>query len=116
LRHFDHAMRLSPLDPEAGHTLAGKTFAHLLINRPQNALETSRHAMAAMPNSTSPLRAAIFALCALGRTGEARKVGRELVRLNPAFRVGAFEEVQPFRDAAFSRRYIESLRTAGLPE
>ena len=116
LRHFDHAMHLSPLDPEAGHTLAGKTFAHLLIDRPQDALETSRRAMAAMPNSISPLRAAIFALSALGRNGEARKVGREVVRLNPAFRVGVFEQVQPFRDAAFAHRYIQSLRIAGLPE
>ncbi len=116
LPHFAHAMRLSPLDPEVGHTLAGKTFAHLLAGRLEDALTCSRKAVAAMPNSSSPLRAAIFALCELGRIAEARDVGRALVKVNPAFQVGAFERLQPFRDGAFACRYMQSLRLAGLPE
>lgn len=116
LPHFMRAMCLSPLDPEMGHTLAGLTFAHALEGRHEEALETSRKAMAATPNSISPLRAAILALCELGRADEAREVGRTLMGINPAFRVAAFARVQPFRDPAFTGRYLQALRTAGLPE
>jgi adenylate cyclase len=115
LPHFDRAMCLSPLDPETGHTLAGKTFAHLLAGRHEDALESSRMAVAAMPNSSSPLRAAIFALCELGRVDEARRVGRVLIQVNPAFRLGAFAPVQPFRDPPFAHRYLQALALAGLP-
>lgn len=116
LPHFMRAMRLSPLDPEMGHTLTGLTFAYSLEGRQEEALETSRKALAATPNSISPRRAAILALCELGQFEEAREVGRRLLAINPAFRVAAFASVQPFRDPAFAGRYLGALRTAGLPD
>lgn len=114
--HFHRAIRLSPLDPEMGHTLMGLTFAQLLTGRPEEALTTSRRAMAAMPVSISPLRAAIFALHRLGRGEEAEALARRLLEVNPGFRVGAFSRVQPFQDPDFAGRYMEALRRAGLPE
>lgn len=114
--HFHRAVRLSPLDPEIGHTLMGLTFAQLLIGRPEEALATSRQAMAAMPVSISPLRSAIFALHELGQEAEARALAGRLLELNPAFRVGAFSRVQPFLDSSFAQRYMGALRRAGLPD
>jgi TolB-like protein/Tfp pilus assembly protein PilF len=116
LPHFQRAMKLSPIDPETGHTLSGITFAHLLAGRHEDALEASRKAVAAMPNSMSPLRAAIFALCELGRRAESIEMGRALIRVNPSFRLGAFERMQPFKDPVFAGRYLRALRVAGLPE
>jgi hypothetical protein len=88
----------------------------LLIGSHEEALESSRKAVAAMPNSLSPLRAAIFALSELGRSAEAREMGCALMQVNPDFKVGTFGRVQPFRDPAFACRYLQSLRMAGLPE
>jgi TolB-like protein len=116
LPHFEEAVRLSPSDPEIGHTLMGLSFAHLLAGRPEAALTTSRQAAAAMPNSISALRAAIFALCELGRVAEAQKVGQSLMRVNPLFRVEPFAEVQPFSRPDFAERYLAALRMAGLPD
>jgi adenylate cyclase len=114
--HFQQAIRLSPLDQEMGHTLMGLTFAQLLTRRPDEALATSRRAMAAMPTSISPVRSAIMALQELGRAEEAQTLARRLMEANPDFRVGAFSRVQPFQDPSFAGRYMAALRHAGLPE
>ena len=116
VEHFNWAMRLSPLDQEMGHTLMGLTFSQLLMERYEEALQASQRAMAAMPTSLSPLRAAIVALIRLGRPKEAEKVGRNLLAIRPEFRVGEFSKVQPFRDETFIGRYLAALRSAGLPE
>jgi adenylate cyclase len=116
LEHFNRSMRLSPLDPEIGHTLMGLTFAQLLVGHDEEALETSKKAMAAMSTSLSPLRAAIIALIGLGYFDEAKRIGRSLFGIAPDFRVSSFHEVQPFQNKAFVDRYMTALRTAGLPE
>jgi TolB-like protein len=113
-QHFHRAIRLSPLDPEMGHTLMGLTFAQLQVGQPEVALATSRRAMAAMPLSISPLRASILALHELGRIDEAQLLARRLHEVNPGFRVGAFGLVQPFQKPGFASRYMEALRWAGL--
>jgi hypothetical protein len=94
----------------------GLTFAQLLMGDDEGALETSRRAMAAMPSSVSPLRAAIIALVALGRFQEAQRGGRLLLAINPDFRVTTFRQVQPFKDEAFVDRYMAALSAAGVPE
>ena len=113
-QHFHRAIRLSPLDPEMGHTLMGLSFAQLQVGHPEAALVTCRRAMAAMPLSISPLRAAILALHDLGRVEEAEVLARRLKVINPGFSVGAFGLVQPFQKPGFANRYMEALRRAGL--
>ncbi len=114
--HFNRAIRLSPLDPEMGHSLTGLTFAHLLTHRYEEALQTSQRAMAAMPTSLGPLRAAILAFVQLSRPEEAKRIGERLLALKPDFRVGEFRKVQPFRDKAFAEQFMAALRIADLPE
>jgi adenylate cyclase len=109
-------MRLSPLDAEMGHTLMGLTFAQMLMGRFEEALQTSRKAMAAMPTSLSPLRAAIMALDHLGMIADARSIAARLLAIVPTFRVGEFSKVQPFKDKHFAESYMTALRKAGLPE
>jgi adenylate cyclase len=114
--HFERAMRLSPLDPEIGHSLMGLTFAQLLMGHYDDSLASGRAAIAAMPTSLSPLRARIVALVQLGRVDEARAAGRAVLDLNPSFRVGAFRRVQPFADQTFVDCYMSALLVAGIPE
>jgi adenylate cyclase len=94
----------------------GLTFAQLLLGDDEGAFETSRKAMAAMPTSVSPLRAAIVAFVALGRFDEAQRSGRLLLAINPDFRVTTFRKVQPFKEGAFVDRYMAALSAAGVPE
>lgn len=96
LEHFNRSMRLSPLDPEIGHTLMGLTFAQLLVGHDEEALETSKKAMAAMSTSLSPLRAAIIALIGLGYFDEARGSG------------GRSSALLPTSESARSTRYSRS--------
>jgi hypothetical protein len=99
-----------------GHTLMGLTFAQLLAGSDEEAFATSQRAMAAMPISVSPLRAAIIALVGLGRLDEAKRTGQSLLTINPDFRISAFRKVQPFKDEVFVARYMEALRAADLPD
>jgi adenylate cyclase len=114
--HFNRCIRLSPCDPESGHTLMGLAFAQLITERPEQALRYSRQAMAAMPSSLSPLRAQIIALVQLGKREEARSVGRRLLALRPGFRISDFAKVMPFGDSPFVEQYLGALKIAGLPE
>jgi adenylate cyclase len=114
--HFQRAIRLSPLDREMGHSLMGLCFAQLIMGQYREALGTSKRAMAAMPTSVSPLRAGILACVELGLCDEALKLGRAILAINPGFRVAEFRKIQPFKDEAFVDRYLNALRTAGLPE
>ena len=114
--HFKRAIRLSPVDPEIGHTLMGLTFSELLMEEYDEALQVSLRAMAVMPSSLSPLRAAIVSLVELGRLHEAQSLGRKILSLNPSFRVDAFRAGQPFQNGKFVERYMSALMAAGLPE
>ena len=87
-----------------------------LTGHDDQALETSKKAMAAMPTSLSPLRAAIIALVGLGQLDEAKRIGRSLLSIAPDFSVSSFRKVQPFQDGAFVERYMTALWAAGLPE
>ena len=114
--HFERTIRLSPLDPEMGHTLTGLAFAKLLMERYEDALDTSRSAMALLPSSLPPLRAAIVASMQLGKVEQARKMAQQILALSPSFSAGQFRRVQPFRHAPFVETYMSALRAAGLPE
>jgi adenylate cyclase len=114
--HFRRAIRLSPLDREMGHSLMGLCFAQLIMGQYREALETSKRAMAAMPTSLSPLRAGIVACVELDLRDEALKLGRAILAINPDFRLAEFRKIQPFKDEAFVKRFLDALRTAGLPE
>jgi adenylate cyclase len=54
-------------------------------------------------------------LVALGRIEEAREVARDLMRVQPRFRVAAYIPRCPIKDPAQVTVFVERLKFAGLP-
>ena len=47
---------------------------------------------------------------------EARAAAREVMRLQPGFKISQWIQRPPFRQGPVLDRYVEGLRKAGLPE
>jgi adenylate cyclase len=58
----------------------------------------------------------IGALVGLERLDEARAAAKRLLEAFPTYNLTLQREINPWRDAAFGERYLDALRTAGIPE
>lgn len=59
-----------------------------------------------------------LALCYvnLGQKADAHVEAKEVLRINPKFSVKSYAEHTQFKDEASIKRFIDSMRMAGLPE
>lgn len=46
----------------------------------------------------------------------ARRTAADVIRVDPEFRISAYEQKHPYKDTAKLARIIDALRAAGLPE
>jgi adenylate cyclase len=116
IEHFHRAMRLSPVDPEKGIALSGIGMSYLMLERFDEALSWGQTALREMPNYGSSYRVVIGALVGLGRLDEARAAAGRLMEAFPTFTLTLQRQINPWRDEAFARRYVEAMAVAGVPE
>jgi adenylate cyclase len=114
--HFHRAMRLSPIDPEKGIALSGIGMSFLMLERFDEALQWGEQALREMPNYGSSHRVVIGALVGLQRLDEARAAARRLLEAFPTYNLTLQRQINPWRDEAFGKRYLEALSVAGIPE
>ena len=114
--HFQRAMRLSPVDPEKGIALSGIGMSYLMLERFEEALRWGESALREMPGYGSSHRVVICALVGLRRMDEARAAASRLLQAFPTYTLTLQKEINPWRDKAFAERYLEALRTAGIPD
>lgn len=116
IRRFEHAMRLSPLDPEMFRMQTGGAMAHLMARRFEVACAWAEKAFRDVP--IFPLSAAVIAAsCALaGRVEEARRAMRDVRKLDPTLRLATLDAWLPFRRFEDAALLADGLRMAGLPE
>ncbi len=107
----ENSFRLNPYPPGDHYSFLG--WAQYAAGRYQDAVETLRHPNAGGPGSKRNLAAA---LARLGRTAEARTVGREFLSEFPNFSARQWGRTQPFRNDADRQHFIEGYIKAGLPE
>ena len=80
------------------------------------AAKWGRLALSENPSYASSMKVLIAALSAFRQEEEAQQAARQLLALDPEFRLSEFEStLQPFRPVEIKRRYIEHLARAGLP-
>ena len=113
LRLTEQAMRLCPVYPPwyAGD----KAQSYLQLGELSQSLVWSK---AAIDRSAGYIHAHLFrviALAELGREEEAASAARHVMKLDPAFGAAAWAAGQPFRDPAMNERFLNALRSAGLP-
>jgi adenylate cyclase len=114
---FEHATRLSPLDPlgSRGFTY-GLAMAHLAASRYGEAIEWADRSLAAQPDYRPALRVKTICCAHLGRVDEAHSWLSRLLELDPGLTIASYKAALKHFPAELQVRHIEGLRKAGLPE
>lgn len=116
LERLRNVWRLSPFDPLnfVFHTNAG--IAEFVAGRYEESIAWLQRARRENPKFFACWRtlAAVYGLA--GKTDFARDIGREMLAIDPSFRVLEFAARYPLRRPDDRERYIAGLRMAGLPD
>jgi adenylate cyclase len=112
----EQALRLSPLDQALYLFETRLALAHYANGDLEAAVQFSRRARNENPNFSANLRFLAAALSALGKREQAEAVVANLLRLEPDFRLSAYERgLQPFTHPTLRERFLSDLRAAGVP-
>jgi TolB-like protein len=114
--HEEHALRLSPLDPQCSVMWAGIAFAHFCAGRYNEACLWATKSLQETPNFLSALRVAAAGNALAGRLQEAQDAVRCIRQIDPRLRVSTVKDWASFRRPEDLSRFEDGLRTAGLPE
>ena len=114
-RYFETAMRLSPVAPETGYTLAGMGFALTIKGEYVRALHVLEDARRRLPSFTGAYRMTIWSLVELGLVEDAKLMAVRHMELDPAFTISN-GPAAVLRDPLLRQSYFSALRKAGLPK
>jgi DNA-binding SARP family transcriptional activator len=114
-RRAELGLRLSPLDPDAFYAMSALGLACYTLGDFDQAATWGRRSLAENSRFTANLRILAASLAAAGRLAEAQEVGRAVLAVAPAFRVGPFCEGYAYPDPARREALARHLRLAGLP-
>ena len=110
---YRKAMRLNPFPPVWYYINLGNSY-HML-GRYEDAIAQYRKSLALSPNSLSSYRPLCVAYMDMGKEDEARAAAAEVMRINPKFSSERYAKtLQAYKNQDYIRRWIESLRKAGL--
>jgi adenylate cyclase len=115
LERLRNAARLSPFDPMNFFfwTVAG--IAEFVAGRHEQAVSWLQKARRENPRFLAAHRMLAASLGLLGRDDEAKVAARELLAVDPAFRVSVFASWYPLRRSDDLERLVAGLQVAGLP-
>jgi adenylate cyclase len=113
LRSFEHAVRVSPVDPLLHFPFGGMGNAFIELRRFEEAIVAGKKALRQNPSFSVGYRCLASAFAHLGRDAEAREAAARLLQLDPAFAISGLIARGGYSN---SKLLIEGLRKAGLPE
>jgi adenylate cyclase len=113
IRSFEHAIRMSPVDPRLHLTFAGMGMAFIELRRFNEAIVAAKKAQRQSPSFSATHRCLAAAFAHLGRDAEAREAAARLLEVDPGFTISAWIDRGGQSNA---KLLIEGLRKAGLPE
>ncbi len=116
IEHFEHAMRLSPLDPEMYRMQAGLAAAHLFAGRFDVASSWAEKAFTDLPTFLMVVAIIAASHALSGRMDEARRAMRHLRRLDASLRISNLKDWLPIHRPQDFAMFADGLRRAGLPE
>jgi TolB-like protein len=116
IERFQHAMRLSPLDPEMVRMQAGMALAHMLAGRFDVALSWAEKALRELPGFALATAIIAASQALLGRMEAAQRAAGQLHQVNPGLRPSNLIDWIPFRRPQDLELFAGGLRKAGLPE
>jgi adenylate cyclase len=113
VRSFEHAMRLSPVDPRLHLMLIGMGLALIELGRFDEAVVAGKKAVRQNRSFPPAYWCLASAYAHLGRDAEAREAAARVLEVDPALTISAW---MGRRRQAHAKLLIEGLRKAGLPE
>jgi TolB-like protein/DNA-binding SARP family transcriptional activator len=116
IKHEEHAMRLSPLDPLCPVMWAAIAFAHFCAGRYEQACLWATKALRETPDYPSALRMAAASNALTGRLADAQNAVMRIRQVAPTLRVSNVKDWASFRRPEDLARLEDGLRKAGLPE
>lgn len=116
IEHLNHAVRLSPLDPEMFRMQVGMALAHFFAGHFNAAADWAEKALGNLPSLlvAAALVAASHALD--GRMDKATWAMQRLQALDPSLHLGTLKDWLPIQRPEDLARFADGLRLAGLPE
>nr|WP_255575160.1 winged helix-turn-helix domain-containing protein [Caldovatus aquaticus] len=111
----EHAIRLSPIDPFVYLSEHLLSQAHYIAGNYAEAVRWGRWVAQKNARHAANLRTLTASLVASGEAEEARAVARQLLALNPGFRLARFAARTPLAGRALEH-FLARLRAAGLPD
>jgi adenylate cyclase len=115
LKNFDHALRLSPLDPMNFNNYVGIGAAHEVSGRFAESAEFHRRALQERPNAHWILRQLVSVLVGAGRMAEAKVELERLLAAYPDASIAKFKGALLFSPATLDGMAAR-WRAVGLPE
>ncbi|MBR1367518.1 MULTISPECIES: winged helix-turn-helix domain-containing tetratricopeptide repeat protein [Bradyrhizobium] len=114
IRSFEHAIRMSPVDPQQFTVLTGMGFALIELRRFDEAVVAGKRALRQNSSYPGSYRCLASALAHLGRDAEAREAAAGVLDLDPTFTISAW--VARSRLSTNAKLMIEGFHKAGLPQ
>ena len=115
IEHFQHAVRLSPLEPRTFLAYSGLASAHFLAGRYEKALECAMTGIRQWPNFVSLQRIAAACYAKSGRVEDAKRAWLVALQLDPTQRISNLRNQTLFRNEDFAK-FAEAYRIMGMPE
>ena len=115
IQHFERAMRLDPLDPATHFLEEGIAYAHIRVERYEDALRWAERALQSHPKAINAARAIAIGKAMTGHFDEARIAVKRLLEINPAARLSTLPPLM-YVPEEFQARVADALRKAGMPE
>jgi adenylate cyclase len=115
IAHFEHALRLSPLDPMNFNNYVGMGQANQIAERYDNAVAMYRRALEERPHAKWILRSLVSALAGAGRMDEAAVEFKALMAAYPSLTIAKIKKAMVVTPATLERM-AANLRMVGLPE
>ena len=111
----EHGLRLSPLDSHGFFHEHILSQAHYINGNYDEAIAWARKSAQHSARHAPNLRVLAASLVAVGKTGEATEVARQLLAVDPRFGLRAFAARTPLR-GGIRDTFVDRLRAAGLPD
>jgi len=108
------AMRLCPSCP--AWYVGDLAHAYLLMDRHGDAIATANESIKIDHDYIYTYYVLAVAQVELGDSEAAHAASRNILRIDPKWRVSTFAKTQPFKDEQLLLRFIQGFRGAGLPE
>ncbi|WP_026187274.1 winged helix-turn-helix domain-containing protein [Ensifer sp. BR816] len=116
IEHLEHAVRLSPLDPEMFRMQAGTALAHFFAGRFDSASAWAEKAAGNLPSFLVAVSLVAASHALAGRMDKARQAMQRLRALDPSLRVSNLKDWLPIHRPEDLAALADGLRLAGLPE